>query len=251
MSHRSGRHAISWLGIVLVISLAGEANATKKKRPKTDARDDSAAASVAPPAETTPVAPAPATETGQPADGEKALDFDFFANQGAAGNPAVAPGPSDAAIAEAEQASRTRRWMLKTHQMLGITTWTLLASTVIIGQLNYNELYGGGGGSQKWQTPHEVLVISTTAAFATAAAFAILAPNPYKKPLHLDSGLIHRIAVVGASLGMLSEMVLGWITTHQANAGNPTELRTMARTHQIIGYSTLGCLTVAGAVWVF
>jgi hypothetical protein len=94
-------------------------------------------------------------------------------------------------------------------------------------------------------------VISTSVAFAATAAFAIFAPTPYKKPLRFDTGLVHRIAVIGASLGMVSEGLLGWWTTHQANAGNPNNLRTMARVHQIVGYSTFGLLTIAGTVWLF
>jgi len=141
--------------------------------------------------------------------------------------------------------------MLKTHQTLGIATWALMAATVTIGQLNYNQIYGGGGGNPKWQNPHEILVLSTSVAFAATAAFAIFAPTPYKKPLHFDTGLVHRIAVIGATLGMVTEGLLGWWTTHQANAGNPNNLRSMARTHQIVGYTTFGFLTVAGTVWVF
>jgi hypothetical protein len=125
-----------------------------------------------------------------------------------------------------------------------------MAATVTVGQLNYNQLYGGGG-SNKYQTPHEILVIASSAAFAATGAFALFAPSPYKKPLHFDTGLVHRIAVSGATLGMLTEIFLGWWTTHQANAGNPNNLRTMARTHQVVGWTTFGFLTAAAAVWVF
>jgi hypothetical protein len=141
--------------------------------------------------------------------------------------------------------------MLTVHQTLGITTWALMAATVIVGQLNYNQLYGGGGGSTKWQGTHRALVISSTAAFATTASFSLLAPTPYKKPLRFDTGLVHRIAVSAATLGMLTQVILGWRTTHQAQAGNPNGLRDIARAHQVVGYTTLGFLTVAAAVWVF
>jgi hypothetical protein len=116
---------------------------------------------------------------------------------------------------------------------------------------NAAEVYGGGGGSRKWQGPHAALVFGTTLTFAATGAFAIFAPQPYKKPLKLDTGLVHRIAVSGATLGMLTELVLGVATKSRANAGNPRELRTLARTHQIIGYSTFGLLTVAATVWLF
>ena len=185
----------------------------------------------------------------KPTAGKPPLDFDFFGDK-SAGSGEAGGEKSDAEAAEREQAGQTRRWMLKTHQTLGIATWALMAATVTVGQLNYNELYGGGG-SNKWQGPHQILVLSTSVAFAATAAFAIFAPTPYKKPLHFDSGLIHRIAVIGATLGMVTEGLLGWWTTHQANAGNPNRLRTMARTHQIVGYSTFGFLTIAGTVWLF
>jgi len=193
------------------------------------------------------------TSAGKPAKekaaGEKPpLDFDFFGGQAGAGGKT--PEGEDAAAADIEAKSHTRRWMLKTHQILGITTWVLMAGTVVIGQFNYNQLYGSGG-NRKWQTPHRVLVLSTSVAFGGTAAFAIFAPNPYDKPLRLDTGLVHRIAVIGATLGMLSEAVLGWTATHQADAGNQNNLRTMARAHQIIGYTTLGFLTIAGTVWLF
>jgi cytochrome b561 len=189
--------------------------------------------------------------TDKRAAGKPPLDFDFFGDKSAGSASGAAGGEnSDAEAAEREQAGRTRRWMLKTHQTLGIATWALMAATVTVGQLNYNQLYRGGG-SNKWQGTHQILVLSTSVAFAATAAFAIFAPTPYKKPLHFDSGLIHRIAVIGATLGMVTEGVLGWWTTHQANAGNPNNLRTMAFTHQIVGYSTFGLLTIAGTVWLF
>jgi hypothetical protein len=175
-----------------------------------------------------------------------ALDFDFFPGQPGKADPLQANN-----TAEMTERIHRRRWMLKTHQLLGMTTWALMAGTVTVGQLNYNDLYGGHRGTGKWQTPHRVLVVSTSALFAATATFAIFAPQPFAKPLQFDTGLIHRIAVIGASAGMITEGLLGWATTHQANAGNPHELRTMARVHQIVGYSTFGLLTIAGTVWLF
>jgi hypothetical protein len=211
-----------------------------------------------------PAASAPTDSTGAPdtpstdqaeagskkPDGQKpALDFDFFGGQ--TGGPTAAGSSSDAEALELSRQSHTRRWMLRTHQVLGITTWASMVATVVVGQLNYNQLYGGGGHQNTWQTPHRALVISTSTLFAAAATFAILAPTPHKKPLRFDTGLVHRIAVIGATLGMVTEAVLGWITTHQADAGNPHNLSGMALTHQIVGYTTLGFLTIAGTVWLF
>jgi hypothetical protein len=243
------------LCLPLVIALSSPANAAKKKEhhaapaaaSEPSANDPSANDGDAEPRA---VSVDHAVPTSTQSAKSPALDFDFFG--GPAGGKGEDGAGATAAGEEGELAakSRTRRWMLKTHQTLGILTWASLVATVTIGQLNYNELYGGGG-SNKWQNWHRGLVISTSALFAATGTFALLAPTPYKKPLHFDTGLVHRIAVIGATLGMVTEGVLGWITTHQGDAGNPHNLRTMAQVHQIVGYTTLGFLTVAGAVWIF
>jgi hypothetical protein len=188
-------------------------------------------------------------KAGPPPAGDGTMDFDFFKDEGKAANTdSGSPQPDSSDVAA--KASR-RRWMLKVHQTLGITTWALMAATVTVGQLNYNQLYGGGGGSTKWQGPHKALIVSTSLAFAATGAFAIFAPDPYERPKKLDTGMVHRIAVIGATLGMITEAVLGIVTSRRADAGNPRSLKTLARAHQAVGYTTFGLLTVAGTVWVF
>jgi hypothetical protein len=227
--------------ISLLLGLTEQANAAKKKKKRVVASPPEAGDTTNPEEEKAPAEKQP-------------LNFDFFGSPpGAAGASKNAAGAADpdAASEDIEAKVHTRRWMLKTHQTLGMATWALMAGTVTVGQLNYNQLYGGGGGSRKWQSPHQILVLSTSLAFAATAAFAIFAPTPYPKPLKFDTGLVHRIAVIGATLGMLTEGVLGWTATHQANAGNSQHLATIARAHQIIGYTTFGFLTFAGTVWFF
>jgi hypothetical protein len=233
------------ISILVLLGVSNQAIAGKKKSHHKNAppEDDTSQVTESPKEQSPEDRPA----EDKPAVAKQPLDFDFFGDKAAGGEAA---GESPDLAAEREQQSQTRRWMLKTHQTLGITTWALMAATVTVGQLNYNQLYGGGG-SNKWQGTHQILVLSTSVAFAAAATFAIFAPTPYKKPLHFDSGLVHRIAVIGATLGMVTEGLLGWWTTHQANAGNPNNLRSMARIHQIVGYTTFGFLTIAGTVWVF
>ncbi len=237
------------IAMPLILGLASPASAARAKQQ--GAVTASEAAGAEPNAPKLPAGEAASGTAAQQSEGEKpSLDFDFFADagKGAVAGTGGVLGAEDAALAEQ---ARTRRWMLKTHQTLGIATWLALVATATVGQLNYNQLYGGGGGSTQWQTPHRALVISTSTLFAATATFALLAPTPYKKPLRFDTGLVHRIAVVGATLGMVTQGILGWITARQAEAGNPHNLQAMARTHQIVGYTTLGFLTVAGTVWVF
>jgi hypothetical protein len=233
--------------VSLLLGSAEHAVAAKKKHHKHAPPAEDSTQAVTAPEETPEENKSEKVKPAEAAEGKKPLDFDFFGDGGSGG----AGGDLSPEAADLARRSQTRRWMLTTHQFLGISTWVLMAATVTVGQLNYNQLYGNGGGSRTWQSPHQILVLSTSVAFAATAAFAIFAPTPYKKPLHFDTGLIHRIAAMGATLGMVSEGLLGWWATHQANAGNPNNLRTMARAHQIVGYTTFGFLTIAGTVWVF
>jgi hypothetical protein len=78
-----------------------------------------------------------------------------------------------------------------------------------------------------------------------------LAPQPYKKPLKFDTGLIHRIAAIGATAGMVAEVVLGFITARTADSGNSSGIKQMATVHDVVGWTTFGFMTAAGAAWIF
>lgn len=192
---------------------------------------------------------------GEPASGaapSDTFDFDFFAPPPGTDSGQGATAGDRLALDQPDLASqvKTRRLLLTAHQTLGITTWALMAATTVIGQLHYRELYGGGGGTLKYKTTHRWLALSTGVAFAATGTLAVLAPTPYDRPLRFDTGLIHRIAAAGATAGMVTQIVLGWVTARRAEAGNPNS-PSYARAHQVVGYTTLGFLTVAGLVWVF
>jgi hypothetical protein len=236
--------------LVLILVVAPAVAWASGKADQARLRHDQHPPAATAPGQEAPAPPAiPAEGSSVPAGDAKNLDFDFFANEQDA-SPKDGSAPNRDAVEVAAKAA-TRRWMLKTHQTLGLVTWALMAATVTVGQLNYHQLYGGGGGSNRWQGTHKALVITTSLAFAGTGAFAIFAPRPYARPLKFDTGLVHRIAVAGAALGMVSEIVLGLTTKRRADAGNSRALKTLALTHQIIGYSTFGLLTVAATVWVF
>ena len=171
-----------------------------------------------------------------------ALQFDFFSDD------TSVPTPEQSAVQEA--AADRRRLMLQTHQILGIATWVAMGTTVVIGQLNYNDLYGGGPGTGDYKKIHKPLSYATAGLFALTGAFALLAPEPFEKPWQFDTALVHRLATIGATLGMVAQVSLGIFTRMQAGAGNP-QSRDHARAHQIIGYTTFGLLTVAGTTWLF
>jgi hypothetical protein len=175
------------------------------------------------------------------------LDFNFFAAE-----PGSTPS-ADSAVKDAnvDELSKKRRHRLEIHQTLGIATWILMGASCVVGQLNYNDLYGGGSGRGSYQMPHRLLVYPTAALFTATGIYALLAPTPYQKPLRFDTALVHRLAAIGATAGMLAEVALGFITARQADAGNPSGLKQMAQAHQIVGWTTFGFMTAAGVSWMF
>ena len=182
-----------------------------------------------------------------PSDKPAGLDFQFFEPE----TSTLSGADSAAKDARFSELSQKRRHRLETHQFLGLTTWVFMAASCIIGQLNYSDLYGGGSGRGSYQMPHRLLVYSSAGLFTATGIYALLAPQPYKKPLKFDTGLIHRIAAIGATAGMVAEVVLGFITARTADSGNPSGIKQMAKVHDAIGWTTFGFMTVAGTAWLF
>jgi len=192
--------------------------------------------------------PVPATsqvEDPPAAPTESAPAVDLFADE--AGGAPVSNEEADRIAAEAA----TRRSRLSTHQILGTTTWGLMLVTTVLGQLNYSDEYGGGSRSGHYLWPHRIGSYLTTMSFTAAGIYALLAPTPYKRPMKFDTAFVHKAAVIGATAGMVAQVVLGFWTARQADAGNPNGLKDRAKLHQIFGYSTFGMLTVAQATWLF
>jgi len=154
------------------------------------------------------------------------------------------PRPRDRAFEERVQRRRT---LLSVHQAAGLATWALMASTVVVGQLNYNDLYGGGGYTQRYRETHVALAGATTASFAFTGILALAAPKPYRRPLKFDTALVHKVAMGLTTLGFLGQVTLGYLTH---NPGTMDQ-RKLARAHQALGYATLGTMTIGAVSWVF
>lgn len=185
-----------------------------------------------------------APPTDQPGTGDDA-DFDLFGD--------TARQQEELADPTLEKEIGKRRSMLKTHQVLGLTTLGLMTATAVVGQLNYANTYGSGAdGDDTWRVPHAVLSYTTAASFATTAYFSLFAPEPVERESGgLDTTTLHRIAVIGASAGMLAQAGLGFSAARAADAGHPTRPGDLAEIHQVIGWTTLGFLAAAATVWVF
>lgn len=196
------------------------------------------------PTDIAPSAAEPATEAAAPASN---LDFDLFD-----GTPA--PAVPAALNPELEAQVTSRRALLHTHQILGISTLAAMAMTTLLGQLNYHDLYGSGGRNGYFMWPHRVSMAATTTLFATTGTYAMLAPEPYEGAVEdrgVSTATVHKTFTALSTLGMLTQIGLGFVTARKADAGNPNGLKKMAQIHELVGYGTFGCLAVAGAAWVF
>ncbi len=190
----------------------------------------------------------PPPEGQPPPAGQSPSDmgFDLF-------GPATPPPPDALSPYVARQAER-RRTMLTLHQTFGIGTLVTMAATTVIGALNYHDLYGGGSGSGSYLWPHRILVGVTTLEFATAGFLAAFAPKPYAGEVSdrgFSTATVHKTATALATLGMLTQIGVGFVAARRAEAGNPRDRQTLARIHEVVGYTTMGLLVVAASAWVF
>jgi hypothetical protein len=156
-----------------------------------------------------------------------------------------APAATDPAL---DAAVRRRRALLTVHQAAGLATWGLMGATVVVGQLNYRDLYGGGGYTERYRTPHRALAYTTASAFALTGLLALLAPEPYAKKRRLDTATIHEASMAIATLGLVSQVALGIRTRQSLGSLNQRDL---ARAHQAVGYATFGAMTVGAVTLAF
>jgi hypothetical protein len=192
-------------------------------------------------------APAPADRRGEEAQDETqkdperspSLDFDD-----------LLPAPPEAAAPDPRLTRKVerRRTMLTLHQGLGFATWGTLAATTLVGQLDFNDRFRGGGDTGRYHGWHRGLAYGTSALFVSAGLLALLAPEPYAKRTRLDTATLHKVAMAVATTGMVAQVALG--VAARGRAGTVRE-RDLANAHQVTGYATLGAMTVGVVVLFF
>jgi hypothetical protein len=141
-----------------------------------------------------------------------------------------------AAQARIQGEARRRRTMLQLHQIGGFATLATMTATVVLGQLNYMDKYGGGGDFGTYKTAHSISAYTTAAVFTATGLLAFLAPNPFEKPLRVDTATMHKASMIVATAGMATQIILGIAT---AGKEGTVAQRDLALAHQIVGYTTL------------
>ena len=154
------------------------------------------------------------------------------------------------AMLKLESEVRRRRSMLQWHQALGIATTLLMVGTVITGQLDYTDRYGGGTQHRPhydiWHTSFEA---ATVVGFTGDALLALFAPVPFPKHSRgLDTVVIHKIAMITAAAGFAAEVPLGIYTVAQEGHINQG---TFAAVHLIIGYVTAAAFATGVTALLF
>ncbi len=150
--------------------------------------------------------------------------------------------------ARLEREVQRRRRLLTVHQGLGIATWGAVAATAIVGQLDFDDRFRGGGDTRRFHPWHKGLAYGSAALFATTGSLALLAPNPYPKKLRLDTATIHKSSMAIATAGMIAQIILGPLA--RSKAGSLRE-RDLAAVHQVVGYATFGAMTVGAGALLF
>ncbi|QRN97888.1 hypothetical protein JRI60_02045 [Archangium violaceum] len=181
-----------------------------------------------------PMQPAETRPSDAPVKQEESdMDFDLLESSTTS---AEAPRAVDPAL---ERAIAQRRTMLTIHQGVGIAMAATLTATIVVGQLNLNDRYRGGGGTDRYKGLHTGLVIGSSTLFAGTGLLGLLAPTPFKKELRLDTITLHKIFMSLATAGMLTQVALGVVTAQHEGKLSQVGLVTA---HQVIGYATLGAV---------
>lgn len=175
----------------------------------------------------------------QPATEGDDLDFDLLEPAEVAAAAQVDP--------ELDKRIRRRRTMLKLHQGIGFAMSAGLLTTTVLGQLQFNDSFRGGGDDRNLLGLHRGFAIGTTALFATGGLLGLLAPEPFEREFQWDTVTFHKLLMGIATAGMLAQVILGVMATDRYGRLSETNFATA---HQVVGYTTLGAVS-AGVLMLF
>ncbi|HVP67951.1 MAG TPA: hypothetical protein VMT17_11870 [Anaeromyxobacteraceae bacterium] len=145
------------------------------------------------------------------------------------------------------QSMRLRRTLLDWHQGLGLGMFALQLATTVVGQLNYDDKFGGANTNKYAQT-HAVLAYSTFALFIAAGTLALVAPAAPERRDGFDRISLHKIGMFTATAGMAAQVALGIWTTSREGYLNQ---QSIATAHLVVGYVTLLAVATGVGALVF
>jgi cytochrome b561 len=164
------------------------------------------------------------------------------------------PAPPSAVDLKLESDIQTRRTLLQIHQALGIATVVLMVTTLVLGQINYDNIYGNGfKNDTSYLGVHEGFAIATTTTFVAGGLLALLAPSSMKHPSSsggVDTITIHKWSMLVAAVGFATQIVLGVVAESQRNT-QPAAAKDLATAHLVTGYVTGAALFTGTAVLFF
>lgn len=224
---------LGWVAFVLSVAAPAKAAASVRLLDEDLHPPELSIAAQGPRPGTPDLSLAPSEPTGA-APKPGSLDFDLLG----------APPKSDQVD---EDALRLRRKMLTWHQGVGLGMFALQLATTVVGQLNYNDKFGGDN-TGKYEQPHAILAYTTLAAFAAAGALALLAPAPIERGEGFDRVSLHKLSMFTAAAGMLAQGVLGIWTQSREGYLNQQSIGTA---HLVIGYVTLAAVATGVGALVF
>jgi hypothetical protein len=187
--------------------------------------------------------PGRAAGTSDPASLTPGPGFDFELAPPAAKTAALDPQQA----AALDRRVRLRRGMLVAHQAFGFATLALLAATAVVGTLSYADKYGGGPDDGRYETSHLGLASSATATFAVTGMLALLAPNPYPKPVRADAALVHKLSMALAAACFTAQLVLGPVA---ASRDGSLGQRSLAEAHVGLGWGALAFMGAGTLAYV-
>lgn len=155
------------------------------------------------------------------------------------------------AAARLESMVNTRRAMLQVHFGLGLALVVASTASSVLGTLHYYDKYGGGGYKETWRYPHLVSTMATSGIFAAQGVLAVFAPEPYEREGQWDTARVHRILEIAATVGMVTQIVLGFVTAYTPGLKGTLTERDLARVHLGVGWATWAFTNAGAAAYLF
>lgn len=202
-----------------------------------------------------------------------AVSFEPVPDDAEGGGGAAAPrrGPTTAELMQ------ERGELAQIHKWMGVATWVSMTATVVLGYLQYYNLYGmfasledtpcvrgnavfGQGACSRQPLPHLVSSLMTTALYSVTFGLSLRMPDPmnlsegdsdYAKNLRRHKRLrwVH-------FAGMLAQMLLGVVIANAdtfglSRANDYRALQALSTVHFAIGLTTYAAMTWAGVIFLF